>query len=145
MASSIGSWPGATCGASSRRCSATCGRWPRRAPVRTAMAASLTAADASIRSGSSRRSRIASCRTSRSRPMVDRVLRSPRAGAPKPEPKAATDPKAEVWRRVQLARNLGRPRTLELLQEMADELVELHGDRLFGDDPAIVTGFARLG
>ncbi|HYL39850.1 MAG TPA: acetyl-CoA carboxylase carboxyltransferase subunit alpha, partial [Candidatus Binatus sp.] len=55
------------------------------------------------------------------------------------------DPKAEMWRRVQLARNLGRPRTLELLAEMADDVVELHGDRLFGDDPAIVTGFARLG
>jgi acetyl-CoA carboxylase carboxyl transferase subunit alpha len=55
------------------------------------------------------------------------------------------DAKAEVWRRVQLARNVGRPRTLELLGHMADEVIELHGDRLFGDDPAIVTGFARLG
>jgi acetyl-CoA carboxylase carboxyl transferase alpha subunit len=55
------------------------------------------------------------------------------------------DAKAEVWRRVQLARNLARPRTLELLREMADDIVELHGDRLYGDDPAIVTGFARLG
>jgi acetyl-CoA carboxylase carboxyl transferase alpha subunit len=56
-----------------------------------------------------------------------------------------SDPKNEVWRRVQLARNLGRPRTLELLREMADDIIELHGDRLYGDDPAIVTGFARLG
>ena len=77
--------------------------------------------------------------------MVDRVLRSSRTGAHRPEPKPAADPKAEVWRRVQLARNLGRPRTLELLREMADEIVELHGDRLFGDDPAMVSGFARLG
>ena len=50
-----------------------------------------------------------------------------------------------MWRRVQLARNLGRPRTLELLAELADAVVELHGDRLYGDDPAIVTGFARIG
>jgi acetyl-CoA carboxylase carboxyl transferase subunit alpha len=56
----------------------------------------------------------------------------------------AGDPKAEVWRRVQLARNLARPRTLELLAEMADEVIELHGDRGFGDDPAIVAGFARI-
>ncbi|MBI3751707.1 MAG: acetyl-CoA carboxylase carboxyl transferase subunit alpha [Chloroflexi bacterium] len=77
--------------------------------------------------------------------MVDRVLRGQRPAAPKQESKAAADPRAEVWRRVQLARNLGRPRTLELLSEMADEVVELHGDRLFGDDAAIVTGFARLG
>jgi acetyl-CoA carboxylase carboxyl transferase subunit alpha len=59
--------------------------------------------------------------------------------------KTSVDPKTEVWRRVQLARHLGRPRTLELLGEMADEIVELHGDRLYGDDPAIVAGFARLG
>ena len=45
-------------------------------------------------------------------------------------------------RRVQLARNLRRPRTLELLAAMADEFVELHGDRLFGDDEAIVAGLA---
>jgi acetyl-CoA carboxylase carboxyl transferase subunit alpha len=50
-----------------------------------------------------------------------------------------------VWARVQLARNVRRPHTLELLALMAEEVVELHGDRLFGDDPAIVGGFARLG
>jgi acetyl-CoA carboxylase carboxyl transferase subunit alpha len=54
------------------------------------------------------------------------------------------DPKAAMWKRVQLARNLHRPRTLELLRAMGDELVELHGDRGFGDDPAIVAGFARI-
>jgi acetyl-CoA carboxylase carboxyl transferase alpha subunit len=43
-----------------------------------------------------------------------------------------------------LARNLHRPRTLEFLAEMADEFVELHGDRLFGDDAAIVAGVARI-
>jgi acetyl-CoA carboxylase carboxyl transferase subunit alpha len=57
---------------------------------------------------------------------------------------APADPKAAVWRRVQLARNLNRPRTLEFLRAMADEVVELHGDRGFGDDPAIVAGFARI-
>lgn len=49
-----------------------------------------------------------------------------------------------VWARVQLARNLRRPRTLELLATMAEEFVELHGDRYFGDDPAIVAGLARI-
>jgi acetyl-CoA carboxylase carboxyl transferase alpha subunit len=52
---------------------------------------------------------------------------------------------ADVWARVQLARNLRRPRTLELISLMAEGFVELHGDRLFGDDPAMVAGFARLG
>jgi acetyl-CoA carboxylase carboxyl transferase subunit alpha len=55
-----------------------------------------------------------------------------------------TDEKAAVWARVQIARNLRRPRTLELLGAIADEVVELHGDRLFGDDAAIVAGFARI-
>ena len=50
----------------------------------------------------------------------------------------------DVWARVQLARNLKRPRTLEFIEAMADEFVELHGDRLFGDDAAIVAGLARI-
>ena len=57
-------------------------------------------------------------------------------------PSATT--KEEVWARVQLARNFGRPRTLEFVEAMADEFVELHGDRLFGDDAAIVAGLARI-
>ncbi len=54
------------------------------------------------------------------------------------------DPRDAVWSRVQLARNLHRPRTLELAAAMTDDFVELHGDRLFGDDTAMVTGLARL-
>ena len=50
-----------------------------------------------------------------------------------------------VWARVQLARNVQRPHTLELIAGMATDVVELHGDRLFGDDPALVTGFATIG
>ena len=50
----------------------------------------------------------------------------------------------EVWARVQLARNLGRPRTLEFVAAMADDFIELHGDRLFGDDEAMVAGLARI-
>ena len=50
----------------------------------------------------------------------------------------------EAWRRVQLARHPQRPRTLDLVPFIFDGFVELHGDRLFGDDPAIVGGPARL-
>ena len=57
-------------------------------------------------------------------------------------PSAATND--EVWARVQLARNLRRPRTLEFIAAMADDFVELHGDRLFGDDEAMVAGLARI-
>src|SRR4029077_6870752 len=54
------------------------------------------------------------------------------------------DPRDAVWARVQLARHLGRPRTLEFVAAMTDDFVELHGDRLFGDDAAMVAGLARL-
>lgn len=49
-----------------------------------------------------------------------------------------------VWQRVQLARNVKRPHTLELLALMSEHLTELHGDRLFRDDPAVVGGFATI-
>jgi acetyl-CoA carboxylase carboxyl transferase subunit beta len=52
--------------------------------------------------------------------------------------------KDDVWARVQLARSLRRPRTLEFMDAMAEEFVELHGDRLFGDDAAVVAGLARI-
>ena len=72
--------------------------------------------------------------------MVDRLLgRRPGAGDD-----ATHDAKGVMWNRVQLARNIRRPRTLDLLALMADELVELHGDRAFGDDAAIACGFARI-
>jgi acetyl-CoA carboxylase carboxyl transferase subunit alpha len=73
--------------------------------------------------------------------VVDRLLG--RQHEPKVDA-APADPKAAMWQRVQLARNLARPRALDLLREMADEVIELHGDRAFGDDPAMVAGFARL-
>jgi acetyl-CoA carboxylase carboxyl transferase alpha subunit len=84
--------------------------------------------------------------------VVDRILgRGTKPGAdttasPETEQELpADDKKAAVWARVQLARNLRRPRILELLPVMADEFIELHGDRLFGDDEAIVAGFAKIG
>ncbi|HEU5203145.1 MAG TPA: acetyl-CoA carboxylase carboxyltransferase subunit alpha [Candidatus Limnocylindrales bacterium] len=57
---------------------------------------------------------------------------------------AEGDRRDEVWGRVQLARNLRRPRTLEFVDLMATDFMELHGDRLFGDDEAMVTGLASL-
>ncbi len=55
-----------------------------------------------------------------------------------------SDARDAVWARVQMARSLQRPRTLEFLAAMADDVVELHGDRLFGDDAAMVTALARI-
>jgi acetyl-CoA carboxylase carboxyl transferase subunit alpha len=62
-----------------------------------------------------------------------------------PSPPAISPEAAEeAWRRVQLARHPQRPRTLSLVAQIFDEFVELHGDRTFRDDPAIVGGPARL-
>ena len=49
-----------------------------------------------------------------------------------------------AWRRVQLARHPQRPRTHDLVPLMFEGFTQLHGDRAFGDDPAIVGGPALL-
>ncbi|MFB3056356.1 MAG: acetyl-CoA carboxylase carboxyltransferase subunit alpha [Ignavibacteriaceae bacterium] len=49
------------------------------------------------------------------------------------------------WQRVQLARHPDRPFTLDYINLMTENFIELHGDRHFGDDKAIVGGFAKLG
>jgi acetyl-CoA carboxylase carboxyl transferase subunit alpha len=50
----------------------------------------------------------------------------------------------EAWRRVLLARHPQRPYTLDYINHLFTDFAELHGDRRFADDPAIVGGFARL-
>ncbi len=49
-----------------------------------------------------------------------------------------------AWQRTQLARHPQRPSTLDYLAVMCRDFVELHGDRAYGDDQAIVGGFARI-
>jgi acetyl-CoA carboxylase carboxyl transferase subunit alpha len=48
------------------------------------------------------------------------------------------------WQRTQVARHLQRPSTLDYIGRLCDGFVELHGDRAFGDDHAIVGGLGRL-
>ncbi|WP_448544156.1 acetyl-CoA carboxylase carboxyltransferase subunit alpha [Roseiflexus sp.] len=48
------------------------------------------------------------------------------------------------WDKVQLARHMQRPRTLDYIRGLCDDFVELHGDRRFGDDAAIVGGVATF-
>jgi acetyl-CoA carboxylase carboxyl transferase subunit beta len=65
-------------------------------------------------------------------------------GAPpvsEPEQLAVREP----WDIVQLARHIDRPRLLDFMNLVFDDFQELHGDRTFSDDPAIVGGPARLG
>lgn len=49
------------------------------------------------------------------------------------------------WQRVQIARHPERPYTLDYVKLMCDDFIELHGDRAFGDDPAVVSGLAKIG
>jgi len=55
-----------------------------------------------------------------------------------------TQQKLTPWNRVELARHQGRPYALDHITACFTDFVELHGDRAYGDDPAIVAGFARL-
>ncbi|MEP7234168.1 MAG: acetyl-CoA carboxylase carboxyltransferase subunit alpha [Ignavibacteriota bacterium] len=48
------------------------------------------------------------------------------------------------WQRVQLARHPDRPFTLDYITALSPDFIELHGDRSFRDDPAIVGGFGTL-
>lgn len=48
------------------------------------------------------------------------------------------------WQRVLLARHPRRPYTLDYIDRMVNGFVELHGDRLFADDPALVTGLGKI-
>ena len=59
------------------------------------------------------------------------------AGAPELTPRSA-------WETVLLSRRADRPTALDYVQHLFSDFVELHGDRLSGDDPAIVAGLARF-
>ena len=48
------------------------------------------------------------------------------------------------WQRVQVARHRDRPYTLDYIEMLMDDFTELHGDRRFADDHAMVTGMARF-
>jgi acetyl-CoA carboxylase carboxyl transferase subunit alpha len=58
---------------------------------------------------------------------------------------AAAAPQDEAWRRVELARHPDRPTTLEYAQRIFDDFLELHGDRGYGDDLAMVGGIGLVG
>src|SRR5947209_9365639 len=49
-----------------------------------------------------------------------------------------------AWRRVQLARHPKRPHSLDYVGRLFTDFQEIHGDRSFGDDPAIVAGLAQF-
>src|ERR1700716_4395259 len=85
--------------------------------------------------------------------MLDRIVGSKRAAdgnGPLPvdanlitEPAQLTS-RVSAWEAVKAARNIQRPHTLDVIGRVFDRFHELHGDRGFRDDPAIVGGTADL-
>jgi acetyl-CoA carboxylase carboxyl transferase subunit alpha len=62
-----------------------------------------------------------------------------------PEENPGVPPESHpAWRRVQLARHPKRPHSLDYIQRLFTDFQEIHGDRTFGDDPAIVAGLAQF-
>jgi hypothetical protein len=53
--------------------------------------------------------------------------------------------KLSPWNTVRVARHPDRPQSRDYINRICRDFCELHGDRRYGDDPAIVTGFARIG
>src|SRR5437763_7099100 len=70
---------------------------------------------------------------------LERLERQLERLAAEPEPSAD-----EIWRSVELARHPDRPYTLDYVERLLDDFVELHGDRNRADDAAIVGGLARF-
>jgi acetyl-CoA carboxylase carboxyl transferase subunit alpha len=56
----------------------------------------------------------------------------------------SSDNSEQVWKKVALARHPDRPYSLDYIERIFDGFVELHGDRSYGDDPALVGGLALL-
>jgi acetyl-CoA carboxylase carboxyl transferase subunit alpha len=50
-----------------------------------------------------------------------------------------------IWQRIQLSRHVERPVTMDYVDRLCTDVVELHGDRLYGEDRAIMTALAKLG
>jgi acetyl-CoA carboxylase carboxyl transferase subunit alpha len=67
--------------------------------------------------------------------------------APDAQPESPVETAAEqhpAWRRVKLARHPQRPHSLDYIGRLFTDFQEIHGDRSFGDDPAIVAGLAQF-
>ena len=67
--------------------------------------------------------------------------------APDAQPAISVETAAELhpaWRRVKLARHPQRPHSLDYIGRIFTDFQEIHGDRTFGDDPAIVAGLAQF-
>lgn len=60
------------------------------------------------------------------------------------ETQSESQPSTTAFERVKLARHPERPYTLDFVERLFEDFTEIHGDRRYADDPAIVCGFARF-
>src|ERR1035438_9004511 len=67
------------------------------------------------------------------------MAEDPAQSTTEPTPEPESNPS---WERVQLARHPKRPHTLDYIERLFTDFAELHGDRFFADDPAVVGGMA---
>ncbi len=76
----------------------------------------------------------------------DSVEELPPMSEPQVEPAQpqGAEPANPAWQRVKLARHPKRPHTLDYIQRLASDFTEIHGDRRFGDDAAIVCGYGHV-
>ena len=80
---------------------------------------------------------------SASAPPGERVPAQP--GPSVADPLSTAERERQAFAAVELARHTGRPRTLQLVRSVFHDFTELRGDRLFGDDRAVIGGPAQLG
>lgn len=52
--------------------------------------------------------------------------------------------KTSAWDKVTLARKVSRPKASDYINDLTDEFIQLHGDRLFGDDKSIISGIGKI-
>jgi acetyl-CoA carboxylase carboxyl transferase subunit beta len=110
-----------------------------RVPVLEAMADGANALATAIVGSQGGNGATKAAATAAAKAAAQQNVRTTRA----PLPERQTE--EEVWERVLLARDPARPHTRELAQAIGTDFIELHGDRLFRDDPAIVGGLLRVG
>jgi len=87
---------------------------------------------------------------SRLRNTLATILRLISAHDTRLAPAASTVPQVNrhldaAWDAVQVARHVDRPTTLDYIHRISPQFIELHGDRTFGDDPAVVAGLGEVG
>lgn len=88
---------------------------------------------------------------------LEKQLEDMKSGKEKPDPDKIRDLEKKIeqtkkrvyknltpWQRVQLARHMERPHSLDYIKALVEDWTEVHGDRGFSDDSAVVTGYGRF-